>query len=77
MIDEKLFHVRDISEIYGLSMYEARTIMERVPKINISRGNLRPRWVAKQSDIDAYLKKKQMRSSIEGLDALGHILRKR
>lgn len=74
---EKLFHVREISEIYGLSMYEARTIMERVPKINVSRGEMRPRWVAKQSDVDAFLLKRSQRNDIEGLDRFGNILRRR
>ena len=74
---EKLFHVREISEIYGLSMYESRTIMERVPKINVSRGEMRPRWVAKQSDVDAFLLKRSQRNDIEGLDRFGNILRRR
>lgn len=74
---EKLFHVREISEIYGLSMYEARTIMERVPKINVSRGEMRPRWVAKQSDVEAFLLKRSQRNDIEGLDRFGNILRRR
>ena len=73
----KLFHVRDIAEIYGLSMYEAQTIMNRVPKINVSRGNIRPRWVAKQEDIEAYMQKKARRQDISGLDSFGRILRRR
>ena len=74
---DRLFHVRDIAEIYGLSLYEARTIMNRVPKINISRGSTRPRWVAKQEDIESYFDKKKRRSEVEGLDRFGKILRKR
>ena len=74
---DKLFHVREISEIYGLSIYEARTIMERVPKINVSRGDLRPRWVARQSDIETFLLKRSQRHEIEGLDKFGKILRRR
>ena len=74
---DKLFHVREISELYGLSMYEARTIMNRIPKINISRGNLRPRWVAKQSDVEAFLAKRSERNNIVGLDHFGKILRRR
>lgn len=74
---EKLFHVRDIAELYGLSMYEARTIMNKVPKINISGGDSRPRWVAKQSDIEAFFEKRNRRNNIEGLDKFGRILRRR
>ena len=74
---DRLFHVRDIAEIYGLSMYEAKTIMERIPKINIGRGEVRPRWVAKQSDIEAYLAKKARRNDTVGLDRFGKILRRR
>lgn len=74
---DRLFHVRDISELYGLSMYEARSIMNHVPKINISNGTMRPRWVAKQSDIEAYLHKRQQRNDFSGLDRFGKILRKR
>ena len=74
---DRLFHIRDISELYGLSIYEARTIMERIPKINISRGSQRPRWVAKQSDIEAYLNKKKQREDMSGLDHFGRILRRR
>ena len=74
---EKLFHVRDIAELYGLSIYEARNVMEHVPKINISNGDLRPRWVAKQSDIEAYFEKRSTRNSLEGLDRFGKILRRR
>lgn len=74
---DRLFHVRDIAEIYGLSMYEAKTIMERIPKINIGRGGVRPRWVAKQSDIEAYLAKKARRNDTVGLDRFGKILRRR
>ena len=74
---DKLFHVRDISELYGLSMYEARNIMNRVPKINISNGTMRPRWVAKQSDIEAYLMKRSQRNDISGLDRFGKIIRRR
>ena len=74
---DRLFHVRDIAEIYGLSMYEAKTIMERIPKINIGRGEVRPRWVAKQSDIEAYLAKKARHNDTVGLDRFGKILRRR
>ena len=74
---DRLFHVRDISELYGLSLYEARTIMERIPKINISRGTQRPRWVAKQADVEAYLLKKAQRNNISGLDRFGKIIRHR
>ena len=74
---DKLFHVKDIAEIYGLSIYEARTIMDRIPKINIGRGDVRPRWVAKQSDIEAYLAKKSRRNDVVGLDRFGKILRRR
>ena len=69
--------MRDISEIYGLSIYEARTIMGRIPRINISRGNERPRWVAKQADIEAYLMKKAQRQDISGLDHFGKLIRRK
>jgi len=74
---DKLFHTKDIAEIYGLSLYEAKTIMDRIPKINIGRGDVRPRWVAKQSDIEAYLAKKSRRNDVAGLDRFGKILRRR
>lgn len=74
---DRLFHVRDISELYGLSMYEARMIMNRIPKINISNGTQRPRWVAKQADIEAYLLKRSQRNNVDGLDRFGKILRRR
>lgn len=73
----KLFHYDDIMLLYGLSEYEARQLMNRLPKINISNGSIRPRWVVKQEDIEAYLQKKQQRSDIEGLDRFGKILCKR
>lgn len=76
MID-KLFHVRDIAELYGLSIYEARTIMAKVPKINVGRGDLRPRWVAKQSEIEAYFHKREQKDDFTGLDRFGKILRRR
>ena len=74
---DRLFHASDIVEIYGLSMYEAKTIMQRIPKVNIGRGEQRPRWVVKQSDIESYLKKKSMRNDMSGLDRFGKILRRR
>ena len=76
---DKLFHIKDIVEVYGVSLYEARTIMERIPKINIGRGDVRPRWVAKQADIEAYLKKKSNHSSywdFVGLDKFGKLNRR-
>ena len=76
-MQNRLFHVRDIAELYGLSLYEARTIMNHVPKINISNGNIRPRWVAKQDDIEAYLLKRSQRRDMTGLDRFGKILRRR
>jgi len=73
----KLFHARDIAELYGLSLYEARSIMSHIPKINISNGTMRPRWVVKQEDVEAYLLKKSQRNNVEGLDRFGKILRRR
>lgn len=73
----RLFHLNDIIEVYGLSKYEAQTLMNRVPKINVGRGELRPRWVVKQADIEAYLMKKARRAETSGLDAFGKILRRR
>ena len=75
-MDNKLFHLSDIMEIYGLTEYEAKTLMNRVPKINIGRGSIRPRWVVRQDDIETYLAKKKQREEI-GLDRFGRILRKR
>ena len=74
---DRLLHVSDISEIYGLSIYEARSIMNKVPKINISNGTIRPRWVVKQDVLEAYLEKKSQRNSVDGLDRFGKILRRR
>ena len=74
---DRLFHLNDITEVYGLSKYEAQTLMNRVPKINVGRGELRPRWVVKQADIEAYLMKKARRAEMSGLDAFGKILRRR
>ena len=74
---DRLFHLNDIIEVYGLSKYEALTLMNRVPKINVGRGELRPRWVVKQADIEAYLMKKARRAETFGLDAFGKILRRR
>ena len=74
---DRLFHLNDIIEVYGLSKYEAQTLMNRVPKINVGRGELRPRWVVKQADIEAYLMKKARRAETFGLDAFGKILRRR
>lgn len=76
-MNNKLFHANDIAEIYGLSLYEARTIMAHIPKINISRGSERPRWVVRQEDIEAYLQKRSQRANVEGLDRFGKILRRR
>ena len=73
----RLFHARDISELYGLSMYEARSIMNHLPKINISNGDVRPRWVVKQEDVEAYLQKRSQRNDMTGLDRFGRILRRR
>ena len=74
---DKLFHLKEIMEIYGLSEYEARTLMSRVQKINVGRGEHRPRWVVKQSVIEAYLQKKAQRNETSGLDYLGRIIRRR
>ena len=74
---ERLFHLKDIVEVYGLSLYEARTIMSKIQKINVGRGEQRPRWVVRQSDIDAYLNRKTQKDANPGLDTLGRILRRR
>ena len=76
-MDNRLFHLKDIEELYGLSKYEAQTVMNRVPKINVGRGKERPRWVAKQSDIEAYFQKKKQREDLSGLDHFGKLLRRR
>ena len=73
----KLFHSSDISEIYGLSQYEARTIMNKIPKINISNGSIRPRWVVKQEDLEAYFARRTEKNNIDGLDRFGKLLRRR
>ena len=70
-------HKKQIMSTYGLSDYEAQTILDRVPKINVGRGDIRPRWVVKQEDVDAYLNRKAQRNKFEGLDSFGKILRKR
>ena len=72
-----LLHARDISELYGLSMYEARTIIQRIPRINIGRSEERPRWVVKKEDVDLYLEKRARRNDVQGLDRFGKILRRR
>lgn len=79
MQEEKviLLHKKGIMSIYGLSDYEAQTIMDRLPKINIGRGEIRPRWVVKQDDVDTYLHKKQESKEFIGIDRHGKILRKR
>ena len=74
---DRLLHASDISEIYGLSMYEARSIMNKLNKINISNGTMRPRWVVKQADLDAYFERQANRKNIIGLDRFGRIIRRR
>ena len=74
---ERLFHLKEIVEIYGLTTYEAKTLMARVPKINVGRGSERPRWVVRQSEIDAYLRRKAKNDGISGLDMFGKIMRRR
>ena len=74
---DRLFHLKDITEIYGLTEYEAKTLMNRVQKINVGRGEKRPRLVVKQSVVEAYLHRKAQRQDISGLDSFGKILRRR
>ena len=73
-MNERLLHIKDIVEEYGLSRYEIQTMLNQVPKINIGRGKQVPRWVVKQSDIKAYLEKRK--SERFGMDKLGRILRR-
>lgn len=74
---DRLFHLNEITEAYGLSKYEAQTLMSKVTKINVGRGSLRPRWVVRESEIEAYLHKKAQRYETSGLDEYGKIVRRR
>ncbi len=76
MSTDRLFHKRDIVEVYGLTEYEAQTMMNKIPKINISNGSIRPRWVVRQSDIEKYLQKKTHKCIIDGLDMFGRIIKR-
>lgn len=75
-MSEKLLHPKDITQVYGLSPYEVQTMMVNIPKINIGRGSLRPRWVVKQSDIEIYLNKRKGSENALGLDSNGKIIRR-
>ena len=72
----KLFHKKEIMAVYGLTAYEAQTLMNRVHKVNVGRGDMRPRWVVKHEDIEAYINKKAQRNSFDGLDSKGKLLRR-
>ena len=73
---ERLIRKADICEIYGLSEYEAETVMRNVRKINVGRGTIKPRWATTATEVDAYLNRKVMRSECSGLTADGKLIRR-
>ena len=73
---ERLLRKSDICEIYGLSAYEAETVMQNVRRINLGRGQLRPRWATTEGEVDAYLNRKTVGRSFSGLTADGKLIRR-
>ena len=74
---ERLLRVKDICAEYGLSTYEAQTIMNRVEKVNVGRGDLRPRWATTARAVDAYLDSRKDRNPVVvGLDRHGKLIRR-
>lgn len=61
---ERLLSAHDIAERYGLSIGEARNLMNRVDKVNVGNGNVRPRWRTTESNIDAYLRRKTVPAGV-------------
>ena len=73
---EKLLRKRDLCDLYGLSAYEAETVMQNVERINVGRGTERPRWVTTASRVNAYLNRKVEKRPMSGLTADGKIIRR-
>ena len=73
---EKLLRKTDISEIYGLTAYEAETVMQNVRKINVGRGKMKPRWATTANEVDAYLNRKMVGRDRPGLTADGLLIRR-
>ena len=73
---ERLLRKSDICEIYGLTEYEAETVMRNVRRINVGRGKIKPRWATTANEVDAYLKRMTVAQFKIGLTVDGLILRR-
>ena len=73
---ERLLRKADICEIYGLTVYEAETVMQNVRKINLGRGKIRPRWATTANEVDTYLNRKVVSREYSGLTADGKLIRR-
>ena len=72
---EKMLTVKQVSEGYGLSVYQARNLMIRAGRVNIGQSEDYPRWAVPASRLDAYLAGKE-ETSFTGLDSFGKLLRR-
>ena len=73
---ERLLRKTDIAEIYGLTEYEAETIMQNVRKVNVGRGTIKPRWATTANEVDAYLNRNTVGRDCKGLTADGKLIRR-
>lgn len=72
---EKMLTVKQVSEGYGLSVYQARNLMIRAGRVNIGQSEDYPRWAVPASRLDAYLAGKE-ETNFTGLDSSGKLLRR-
>lgn len=73
---ERLLKVKDICELYGLTKYEARTVMSRVKRINIGRSDTNPRWATTAKQVEEYFLRMTSGTAVPGLDRHGKIIRR-
>ena len=72
---EMMLTVKQVSEGYGLSVYQARNLMIRAGRVNVGQSEDYPRWAIPASRVDAYLAGKEEKS-FTGLDSSGRLLRR-